>query len=162
MSCSKLSYIENKTRKMGSTTRVYFINIYLEGCRGAALKHSGVHLHRQGWKWSQGSVLLRSPPLHPNPPSGQTPAFIVRSSQEVTARVSTVHTHIHSYTHPKCCLLIKKQNFSSLAPFSSLTAPSQKRMENVAATGTLQENKLRGFPKAKHLWDEKSSSPAAP
>lgn len=46
-------------------------------------------------------------------------------------------------------LATEKQNFSALAPFSSLTAPRQKRTENAAVTGTLQEKKPKDFSKAK-------------
>lgn len=152
--------MRREPEKWEALTTVSFINIYLEGCRGAVVEHSGVHLHRQGWKWSWGNVFLRYPPLHPNLPAYSAlllaplllPALVWSFQTEVGSCLSFYcsYTYTQLYTpKDKVSLANEKQNFSALAPFSSLTAPRQKRIENAAVTGTLQENKLKDFSKAK-------------
>lgn len=140
---------------MGSTNRCFCYNIHLEVCRGAALEHSEVHLDAHRWKWSYSNMFLHYPLLHPNPspytalPLAQTLLLFFQRGW-VAAWVPTAHIEIHLYKYKGKVLLVnEKQNFSSPALFSPLTAPSQKKMENTAVTGTLQENK--DFPKSQSI-----------
>lgn len=139
---------------MGSTTHLFFYKYLFGGCRVAALEHSGRHTGGQKWSW--GNVFLHYALLHPNPPLpsalplAQLLPSLSWSFQRrgwVVARDSTVPIHIHT-PKDKVLLASEKKN-SSLALLSSLTAPSQKRRENAAVTGPLQENKLKDFSKAR-------------
>lgn len=145
--------MRQEPEKWEALTSVSFLNIYLEGCRGAALEHSGVHLHTQGRKQRWSNVFLHYPPLHPNSPPYSTLLLAQLASAfqrrgQVSAPVPAVHIQIHTYT--QSVLASEKQN-PSLALFSSPTVQSQKRMETAAATVTLQENELKDSSKARSV-----------
>jgi len=146
--------LRREQEKWEALATIAFVN------RGTASERSGVHLHSQGWKWSGGNVFLHYPlsfPTHPptelcpQPNSSCLPSCrLLRGEGGKLPEFLLFAYNTHLCTpKDKVLLANEKQNFSSLAPFSPLTVPSQKSMENAAATGTLQANKLKDFSTAK-------------